>query len=73
MNKHLALLTATAALFLSSCQTTGDPSTGGIFWSEKKAQQRVQEKQSELDRIQGKTKAEQDAARARENSLKALQ
>jgi heat shock protein HslJ len=73
MNKNILLLMVTVTLLLPSCQTTGDPSTGGIFWSEKKAQQRVQEKQSELDRIQGKTKAEQSAASAREKSIKALQ
>lgn len=38
-------------LLASSCQTTGDPSSGGIFWSERKAQQRIDERQDKLGRI----------------------
>ena len=39
-----------------SCETTGNPREGGIFWSEKKAQDRLDERQSHLDNIQGKTR-----------------
>ena len=61
------------AFLLPSCQTTGDPSTGGIFWSEKKAQQRMQDKQSELDHVKDKTTKEQHAARERDAKIRALQ
>ena len=37
-----------AALFLASCETTGDPNSGGIFWSENKAQHRQAVLQNEL-------------------------
>lgn len=37
----------------SSCTLTGDPSTGGIFWSESKAQARQQAMLSELDAKKG--------------------
>ena len=50
----LALASA-ATLALSSCATTGDPSTGGIFWSENKAQDRSTERQSKLEKIERKT------------------
>lgn len=38
----------------SSCTLTGDPSTGGIFWSESKAQARQQVMLSELEGKKGK-------------------
>ncbi len=39
-----------------SCETTGNPREGGIFWSEKKAQDRLDERQSHLDDVQGQTR-----------------
>lgn len=62
-----------ASMILSSCQTTGDPSTGGIFWSEKKAQQRLQDRQTELNAVEQKTREQQQAARLREQKIRALQ
>ena len=44
-----------AMLLLASCETTGDPSTGGIFWSEKKAQGRLAERQNKLEHIEKQT------------------
>lgn len=46
---------STATLLLSGCETTGDPSTGGIFWSEKKAEDRLAERQSKLEQVEQQT------------------
>lgn len=50
----LALASA-AAIACTSCATTGDPSTGGIFWSENKAQDRLAERQDKLESIESRT------------------
>ncbi len=42
---------------LNSCQTTGDPNSGGIFWSAQKAQQRLDDREAHLNQIQGDTRA----------------
>ena len=52
--KYVALFFS-ALLLLSGCETTGDPHHGGIFWSEDKAQQRLNQKQRELNRIESDT------------------
>ena len=44
-----------AMLLLAACETTGDPSTGGIFWSEHKAQARLAERQDKLEHIEKQT------------------
>lgn len=57
MAKPYILLTAACGLLaLSGCETTGDPSTGGIFWSETKAKQRLYEREQTLDEIEGDTR-----------------
>ena len=38
-----------------ACETTGDPNRGGIFWSESKAQDRLQERRGNLGAIQADT------------------
>ena len=43
---------------LVSCETTGDPTKGGIFWSESKAQARQGALQSELNAVRGETSHE---------------
>ncbi len=44
-----ALAVVVMALTLSSCETTGDPTQGGLFgWSEGKAQQRLGEREAVL-------------------------
>jgi len=48
-------IAATSGVLSSSCETTGDPSSGGIFWSEKKAQDRLQERQHKLEDTERKT------------------
>jgi hypothetical protein len=52
--RYVALLFSALLLF-SGCETTGDPHHGGIFWSEEKAQQRLDQKQHELNRINSDT------------------
>lgn len=44
-----------STVLLSSCDVTGDPSTGGIFWSENKAQGRLAERQDKLESIEHRT------------------
>lgn len=56
MKKLLALcLTGLGAGLLSGCETTGDPNSGGIFWSEEKAKQRLYEREQRLDDIESDT------------------
>jgi hypothetical protein len=50
----LAIAFAVAMIF-SGCETTGDPHQGGIFWSESKAQQRLDQKRRELNRVESDT------------------
>lgn len=52
--RYVALIFS-AILLLSGCETTGDPHHGGIFWSEDKAQQRLNQKRRELHRIDSDT------------------
>jgi hypothetical protein len=52
--KYVALVFS-ALLLLSGCETTGDPHHGGIFWSEDKAQKRLNQKQRDLRRIESDT------------------
>lgn len=54
--RSVLLASASAAtLVCTSCSTTGDPSTGGIFWSENKAQDRLAERQAKLESTERKT------------------
>ncbi len=50
----LAIVLSTFVV-LSGCETTGDPHHGGIFWSEDKAQQRLDQKRRELRRVESDT------------------
>ena len=50
-----AALIFSAMLLFAGCETTGDPHHGGIFWSEEKAQQRLNQKNRELNRIESDT------------------
>jgi hypothetical protein len=56
-------LALSAILLLSGCETTGDPHHGGIFWSEDKAQQRLDQKRRELHRIESDTERVEDENR----------
>jgi hypothetical protein len=46
---------ALAFVFLCGCETTGDPHQGGIFWSERKAQERLYQKRAELRAVESDT------------------
>ncbi len=45
------LLGVTVMVAVTGCATTGDPNAGGIFWSERKAQDRLYQRQSELNAL----------------------
>jgi hypothetical protein len=52
--RYIALLFS-AIVVLCSCETTGDPHKGGVFWSEDKAKQRLEEKRRQLRQIEADT------------------
>jgi len=51
----LLLLSGFALIASTGCETTGDPNSGGIFWSERKAQDRLAERERRLGRVEGDT------------------
>lgn len=51
----ILLFAALTLIGASGCETTGDPNSGGIFWSEKKAQDRLAERERRLGRVEGNT------------------
>ena len=55
--KTLFLLTILggSSLLLTGCETTGDPNSGGIFWSEDKAKQRIAARQDHLNDVEDDT------------------
>lgn len=80
MNR-LILLAAASPLMLASCETTGDPSQGGLFgWSSSKADQRSAALQQHLQDIEsdtayqkGRTRALEQKKAQRESELNAVQ
>ena len=51
-----AALVLSLAATLTSCETTGDPTQGGLFgWSEDKAQDRLYNKRAQLGQAQSRT------------------
>ena len=62
-----------AMLLLASCETTGDPSTGGIFWSERKAQGRLAERQNRLEHIEKQTNQTNRKSAATKRKIDELQ
>ena len=54
----LAVLAGTGFAF-TGCETTGDPTKGGIFWSESKAQDRLNQRSNTLNQIDSNTSAVQ--------------
>ena len=62
-----------AVVLLASCETTGDPSSGGIFWSEKKAQDRLNERQDKLENTERKTESTQRKSAATQRQIDQLQ
>lgn len=53
--KKMLLLTLCAPFAFTGCETTGDPNSGGIFWSERKAQDRLDQRRSTLYDIEDDT------------------
>ena len=65
MKQHLLLPACAILCGLCGCQTTGDPTQGGLFgWSETKAQQRQDEREETLAREQATARREQQNASA---------
>jgi hypothetical protein len=60
--RRLALTFSTLILF-AGCETTGNPREGGIFWSEEKAQQRLDARKRELRRLDSDTDRLEDQSR----------
>lgn len=60
--KRLVLIFSTSILF-AGCETTGNPREGGIFWSEEKAQQRLDQRNRELRRLESDTDRLEDRNR----------
>lgn len=58
MKKTCILSIIGLAALASSCTTTGDPTTGGIFWSPAKAQARQQALMGENQALQSQLSAE---------------
>jgi hypothetical protein len=54
---------------LTGCETTGDPNSGGIFWSPTKAQQRLDQRQQTLNGINSDTRRVERQNRRMENQL----
>lgn len=52
---NILLLTTFVLASITGCETTGDPNSGGIFWSEDKAKVRLAERDERLNRIESDT------------------
>ena len=64
---RLILLALGSSLLLASCETTGDPSQGGLFgWSEGKAQGRSAAMQQHLEDVNADTAYQRSRSRALE-------
>jgi hypothetical protein len=69
----LILLSLPLAALFSSCQTTGDPNAGGIFWSKDKAQQRLDDRQQHLDDVNYDIRRKQNSAAVKEKKIRSMQ
>ena len=68
----LVLTLASAALSLVSCSTNGDPNTGGIFWNEDRAQDRLAEREDKISSLEQRTRAAKNNAADRQRRIDAL-
>lgn len=64
------LLFCTASLIFSSCAVTGNPTQGGIFWSESMAQDRLAQRQQTLNEIESDTARREARSRELEKQLR---
>ncbi len=69
----IACSLAASAIGFTSCETTGDPTQGGIFWSENKAQDRLYERQDRLERAEAGTNAANRSSAQTQRQIDALQ
>lgn len=58
MKLHYHILAGALCIAATACTTTGDPTSGGIFWSPTKAQMRQEELLSANQALQGELKRE---------------
>lgn len=68
------LAVSTSLVLLSGCETTGDPRSGGVFWSETKAQQRLAGRTGELEserRVASRESAKTSGYRQRKEATQA--
>jgi hypothetical protein len=63
----LALLALTAVT--SGCKGTGDPNSGGLFWSEQKAQQRLDQQDQQLGALRAQQEQLKTDSEALETAL----
>lgn len=68
----VALTLSSAALSLVSCSTNGDPNTGGIFWNEDRAQDRLAEREDKISSLEQRTRAAKNNAADRQRRIDAL-
>lgn len=68
----VALTLSSAALSLVSCSTNGDPNTGGIFWNEDRAQDRLAEREDKISSLEQRTRAAKSNAAERQRRINAL-
>ncbi len=68
----VALTLTSAALSLVSCSTNGDPNTGGLFWNEDRAQDRLAERQDKINSLEKRTRTSNNSAEARQRRIDAL-
>jgi hypothetical protein len=68
----VALTLTSSALSLVSCSTNGDPNTGGIFWNENRAQDRLAEREDKISSLENRTRAAKNNAAERQRRINAL-
>ncbi len=68
----VALTLTCTALSLVSCSTNGDPNTGGLFWNEDRAQDRLAERQDKINSLEKRTRTSNNSAEARQRRIDAL-
>jgi hypothetical protein len=65
--QRLIILSLGTTLLLTSCETTGDPSQGGLFgWSQSKAEDRSTALKQQLNAVDSDTAYQQGRSRALE-------
>lgn len=70
----LLLLTSVASLSLTSCETTGDPTQGGLFgWSQNKADDRIAEREDTLRRLRSDNYRQQNRKSSLQSERSRLQ